>query len=196
MIKRLVVLPLFVGALLVSGCGGGGSEPLSPTPPPGQTAPLAKYTAPGNIQIPAIGVDGRVVPIQMNKDQELVVDNLDTEPMLAGWYEKSAKPGQRGPLVIAAHVNYNGPGLFKRLAEVKPGALVQVGDTADRAWTYKVTRTVTIDKDAFPTQQVYGRTEDEKLVLITCGGRFDSSRRVGASAGSYVQNVIVFATLV
>lgn len=42
-------------------------------------------------------------------------------------------------------------------------------------------------KDAFPTDLVYGPTPRSELRLVTCGGRFDQSRR------TYRDNVIVEA---
>ena len=45
-------------------------------------------------------------------------------------------------------------------------------------------------KDHFPTQLVYGNTDHAALRLITCGGSFDFS------TGHYLDNVVVFATLV
>jgi hypothetical protein len=46
-----------------------------------------------------------------------------------------------------------------------------------------------VPKDDFPTLDVYGNTSGPELRLITCGGPFDSA------AGSYVDNVVVFARL-
>jgi hypothetical protein len=43
------------------------------------------------------------------------------------------------------------------------------------------------DKDAFPTDAVYGDTPDPQLRLITCGGDFDRRER------SYLDNIIVYA---
>ena len=54
---------------------------------------------------------------------------------------------------------------------------------------FTVTRTARYPKSAFPTAEVYGPTADAELRLITCGGRFDRSRR------SYVDDVVVFARL-
>jgi hypothetical protein len=54
---------------------------------------------------------------------------------------------------------------------------------------FTVTRVLRTPKSAFPTAAVYGPTPDAQLRLITCGGAFDRS------AGSYLDNVIVFARL-
>lgn len=45
-------------------------------------------------------------------------------------------------------------------------------------------------KDDFPTELVYGGTDDAALRLITCDGTFDRAER------SYRDNVVVLATLV
>ena len=46
----------------------------------------------------------------------------------------------------------------------------------------------TFPQTNFPSALVYGPTPDAELRLITCGGSYD------ASTGSYVDNVVVFAT--
>jgi len=45
-------------------------------------------------------------------------------------------------------------------------------------------------KDHFPTLLVYGNTDHAALRLITCGGAFDYA------TGHYVDNIVVFASLV
>ncbi len=52
---------------------------------------------------------------------------------------------------------------------------------------FTVTSLVLVEKDEFPTEEVYGSTEQPTLRLITCGGGFDRG------AGSYLGNVIVYA---
>ena len=55
---------------------------------------------------------------------------------------------------------------------------------------FQVEKVRTYPKDDFPTQLVYGNTDNAALRLITCGGPFDRS------SGHYVDNVIVFGSLV
>ena len=40
---------------------------------------------------------------------------------------------------------------------------------------FRVSETVMVLKDEFPTDQVYGPTSEPTLRLITCGGDFDRS---------------------
>jgi hypothetical protein len=56
--------------------------------------------------------------------------------------------------------------------------------------TFEVTGVRRYPKDHFPTQLVYGNTDHAALRLITCGGSFDFS------TGHFLDNVVVFATLV
>jgi hypothetical protein len=53
---------------------------------------------------------------------------------------------------------------------------------------FVVERIARYAKDEFPTLKVY-TTNGTELRLITCGGEFDDS------AGSYPDNVVVFASL-
>jgi LPXTG-site transpeptidase (sortase) family protein len=107
---------------------------------------------------------------------------------VAGWYTGSAVPGQVGPTVIAGHVDsYAGPGIFYRLDTLRPGDLVSVGRSDGVTVRYRVTEVLSVPKDAFPTDHVYGPTPDAELRLITCGGEFDHNAR------RYLRNVVVSA---
>jgi hypothetical protein len=54
---------------------------------------------------------------------------------------------------------------------------------------FEITGVRRYPKDHFPTELVYGNTNNAGLRLITCGGWFDSS------TGHYVDNIVVFASL-
>jgi sortase (surface protein transpeptidase) len=93
--------------------------------------------------------------------------------------------------VIAGHVDsQNSPGVFFRLKDLGVGDEVTVGRSDGRTARYRVTGVLTVDKDAFPTQLVYGPTAGPELRLITCGGSFDRD------SGHYLRNVVVSAVLV
>lgn len=64
------------------------------------------------------------------------------------------------------------------------------GDGCGNAESVSTVRIAWGRKDAFPTEAVYGPTEQPELRLITCGGSFDRRR------GSYGGNVVVFGSLV
>ena len=54
---------------------------------------------------------------------------------------------------------------------------------------FVVDRVDQVDKDAFPTAQVYGPTSRPEIRLITCGGEFDADTR------HYQDNVVVHGHL-
>ena len=96
-------------------------------------------------------------------------------------------PRQRGPAVIAAHVDSNnGPAVFYRLRELKPGDTVHV-DYPDGSVTFSVRESESFPKSSFPTARVYGATDGPELRLVTCDGTFDRKAR------SYRSNLVVWA---
>ncbi|MDN5751557.1 MAG: class F sortase [Pseudonocardia sp.] len=111
---------------------------------------------------------------------------------LAGWYRPGPTPGEAGPAVVVGHVDSaaDGPAVFFRLGELRPGAEVLVERADGRTAVFAVDRAARYPKDEFPTREVYGPTDHAALRLITCGGDFD------AASGHYRDNIVAFARLV
>ncbi|HEY2203746.1 MAG TPA: class F sortase [Pseudonocardia sp.] len=184
-------------ALVLTGCGAAGPGPgdgpnlTSPTVAGGPVAPVAPLAAanPTELRIDSINASSNLVPLGLNADQTVAVPPVST-PMQAGWYRLGPTPGAPGPAVILGHVNGDGhDGIFARLNQLKPGDQVKVSRADGKTAVFTVTRMQQVAKSAFPTQAVYGDTADAELRLVTCGGRFDSSKR------SYVDSIVAFATL-
>jgi hypothetical protein len=187
---RVVAVLLLAAA---AGCGGAPAEPVKApgsAPIQGSIAPTSAVVrarvTPTSLEIPAIGVNtGELDDLGLTPSGAMdVPEGAST----AGWFALSPVPGEVGPSVLAAHVNYDGvPGVFARLHEMKVGdtAVVRRSDgTPVRFTAYRVER---FSKSAFPTADVYGNTAGPELRLITCGGDFDRA------AHSYRDNVVVFA---
>jgi hypothetical protein len=168
-----------------------GKAPLVPIPK-GQWAavPPAKVTAvaaPTGLQIPAIGVRTHLIRLGLTSSGALQVP---TSYSVAGWFTGSPRPGATGSAIIAGHIDsYQGPGVFFRLRELKPGDLIYVQRAHSSMAVFKVTAVQEYLKSKFPTAAVYGPVPDAELRLITCGGTFD------AQTGHYLSNVVVYATL-
>ncbi len=140
------------------------------------------------VDIPALKVHSELVELGVDAAGVLVPPD---SPSVAGWFTGSASPGDPGPTVIAGHVDSRtGPGVFFRLKDLQPGDEVTVGRSDGAVARYRVTGVTVVDKNAFPTEQVYGPTPAPELRLITCGGEFDHSAR------RYLRNVVVSAALV
>ena len=152
-----------------------------------QTAEARDPHDPVAVKLPSIGVTSRLVRLGLQPDRTMEVPD---DFSLAGWYVHAPQPGDVGPAVIAGHVDSrSGPAVFYRLHELEPGDPVLVRRADGEVVTFVVERIEQHPKDAFPTEAVYGNTEQPELRLITCGGEFDRRAR------SHRDNIIAFATI-
>lgn len=125
-----------------------------------------------------------MVQLGLQQDRSLEVP---TDFSLAGWFERGPSPGERGPAVIAGHVDSrSGPAVFYRLSELRPGDQILVDRADGTAAEFVVERTEQHPKADFPTDAVYGWVDHAGLRLITCGGSFDRD------AEHYRDNLVVF----
>lgn len=167
-------------------------SPMSPSRGPRATAveTVLPRSKPVSIDIPSIGVHSSLLSLGLNADGTVQVPS-GTSYDEAGWYRFSPTPGSLGPAVILGHVSGAGrASVFFRLGDLRPGNRVRVTRRDGSIAAFEVTGVRRYPKDHFPTQVVYGNTNHAALRLITCGGSFDFS------TGHYVDNVVVFATLV
>lgn len=165
------------------------STPPSTVAPTG--APQLAQSNPVRVDIPSIGVSSSLLSLGLSPDGTMEVPPIERNSR-AGWYRHSPTPGQLGPAVIAGHVDSAeyGPGIFSRLAAMRPGELVSVSRADNTVAVFRVQQVATYAKASFPTQTVYGNTDHPALRLITCGGSFDIAAR------SYRDNTVVYADFV
>jgi len=162
----------------------GEAPPASSAPaddPPSGVVASAKVP-PTGLVIESLGLTGYVRPVGLEDDGAMEVPPV-TE---IGWYEHGATPGHPGATVLVAHVWWNdNPGPFRRLGRIEPGATVEV-ETNGEVQQYQIVKRTMYDKDSLP-KDLWRNTGPETLVLITCGGAFDSGSR------RYEQNIVVYA---
>jgi Sortase domain len=160
------------------------------TSAPAVQGPTLPASVPVRVDVPAIGASSELVQLGLNPDGTVEVPPLERDSK-AGWYRDSPTPGEVGPSVILGHVDSAefGPGVFFRLGALRPGDQISVGRADGSTAVFTVDRVESVPKDDFPTLEVYGNTDRAELRLITCGGDFDPSAR------SYVDNIVVFASL-
>ncbi len=143
---------------------------------------------PLTITVPRLHIASGLVALGLDDQGAMQVPQ---DPGTAGWYRHGPTPGALGPAVIAGHVTWNQTsGVFFRLAELRPGDVVQVAREDDRVAVFRVTGVHRYGKVRFPTKAVFGGTAHAGLRLITCGGRYESTTH------RYRDNVIAFARLV
>ena len=139
------------------------------------------------VSIPRIGAHSKLVELGLKDDGTMEVPQRAAD---AGWFNRSPAPGTLGPAVIAGHVTWNGPGVFRRLDTMRRGDRVSVTRKDGRTAVFAVSRVARFPKSQFPSREVYGAIDHAGLRLITCAGDYDAAKR------SYSDNVVVFARLV
>jgi LPXTG-site transpeptidase (sortase) family protein len=197
-----------LAAALVAGCGTGDgardgaavnpgrgvSTTATPSPlaravrplPPAPVTPDVPVAGaePAALTVEALGVaDAPVRSVGVERDGAMEIPPVDE----VGWYRFGARPGDPGSTVLAAHVAYDGvDGVFRRLDDLGAGDGVTVALSDGSSPAYVVTEVAHYPKSELPAA-VWARDGDPQLVLITCGGQFDTEAR------SYADNVVAFA---
>ena len=144
---------------------------------------------PAVIRIPSLDVEAPIIPLGLQEDGSIEVPE---NPEQTGWWLGGPEPGERGPAVILGHVDSReeGPAVFFHLRYLEAGDEIHIDRVDGSTVSYAVESIESHDKDEFPTDAVYGPTEQPTLRLVTCGGDFDFDVR------TYEENVIVFASLI
>ncbi|MEH0422872.1 class F sortase [Streptomyces sp. B21-083] len=190
-----VLLPLVT---VLTGCSSTPDPTIRVAPPTSAGAPEAERSvtspapespaAPAKVAIPSVGITSSLMELGLNPDGTVEVPPAE-KGMTAGWYTGGAVPGQVGAAVIIGHNDTHlGKAVFHDLKKITKGADITVTDASGKAAHFSVTATESVGKKTFPTEKVYGPTQDRALRLITCDGDFDAQ-------GHPVNNLIVYATL-
>lgn len=141
--------------------------------------------APVSLRIDEIGVGAEVVAVGASPNgQELAVPPA---PELVAWYQYGPSPGTSGSAVLAAHVAYGGePGAFLRLADLAVDAEATVAMADGREVRFRVTEVQQVPKPELPKDRVFDSEGAPRLVLVTCGGEFETESR------HYKDNIVAY----
>jgi hypothetical protein len=174
-----------------SASAAGSTGPGATRRSPAATALALPRSEPVSIDIPAIGVQSRLLHLGLNPNGTLQVPPLFARPSEAAWYKYSPTPGQIGSSIIEGHVDtYKGPSVFFRLGALVPGDTVNVTLADGTVAVFRVTGVRLYPKTNWPWRTIFAQTRYAGLHLITCGGAFDYN------TGHYLSNTVVFASLV
>ena len=140
------------------------------------------------MKIPKAQVDAQVEPQPIENG----VMKDPSGPFVVAWYEDTGKLGQETNVVFSGHLDYYnvGEAVFYHLGALNDGDLIEVIGEDGETFAYAVewARQYTIDElDASAIQEIVGRTKEESITLITCGGAFDYN------LGQYLQRYVVRA---
>jgi len=144
---------------------------------------------PRRIIIDKIQANGYIQKMGVDQHNKIAAP---TNVHLAGWFIESAKPGEPGLSIIAAHVSGRSvDGLFKQLASLEINDEFQVERGDGTILRYQVIGLTTVS-EAESASVLYSQDPkmSSQLNLITCSGPFDRSQN------SYEQRTIVQASLI
>lgn len=143
------------------------------------------------IQIQKANVDSTV-------EVQEIVDGVmlnPSGPFVVAWYRETGKLGALDNIVMSGHLDYwdVGEAVFFELGKLKKGDKILITGEDDQIYTYQVDWVKNYeveDLDAKGVQGIVGKTDNEVLTLITCGGAFDPV------SGVYLERMVVRATRV
>jgi hypothetical protein len=159
----------------------GTAAPTAPTPVGTNVLPIHAV----RLQIAAQHIDAPVVDVGVGSRGL----NIPPDPRVVGRWDGGANPGEPyGSVVLAGHVdNVSVRGALFNLSHVPVGATVALTGADGRAVIYRVTGLREVPKLNLAALDVFTQSIQARLVLITCGGTFDTQTR------SYADNVVAFA---
>ena len=150
--------------------------------------PATARAEPRRLRIPALGVEAPVVDVGVVAETgEMKVPG---DASTVGWYRPGGAPGDRsGSAVLAGHVDTwdEGPGAFFHLQRLQPDDEVLVETSDGAVHRYVVAARERHRKEELPVRAVFDPQGPPRLVLLTCGGAFDTDAR------EYTDNVVVVA---
>lgn len=140
---------------------------------------------PVRLEIASAGVSAAVIPVGVDGNGQMQVPAPATQ---VGWWAGGAGPDDpAGTVVVVGHVDAvgQGRGALFGIANLPLGTLVRVATTAG-AYRYRVVARRSYLKSALPAE-MFATGGPRQLVLVTCGGPFDSR------TGHYQDNTVVYA---
>lgn len=168
---------------------GDGEIPTETNPVPGSIDSYKVGPAlPRVISIPKIGVEARVLRVDVNSKNEIGTPGSIHD---TGWYMGSSLPGESGAMVIDGH--RSGPtkdGVFRHIGKLQKGdeITVQRGDAT--VFRYRVESVESVAVGAVDMQKLLSPIQQgtNGLNLITCSGAYNSATH------DFADRTIVYAT--
>jgi hypothetical protein len=139
------------------------------------------------LRISALGIKAAIVPEVIDIEKGIL--GMPANIRRVGWWRDGMAPGaQSGTILIAGHYDFAtaGPGAFYSLPRARRGEQIRITTADGAVHTYHVVSVDSYPKTALPTT-VFHRRGPPRLVLVTCGGRFDSTTK------HFLDNIVVTA---
>ena len=153
-----------------------------------QTYEVAPHL-PRRIIMPTLDVNSFVQQVGVTPENSIAAPgNIH----VAGWFTKSALPGQTGVSIIDGHVSgTHEDGIFRQLAYLSNGSRFEIefGDRSKKTFEVVDVQTLAVSESMRLIMQD-DPAIDAQLNLVTCGGEFDQKTQ------SYADRLVVISRLV
>jgi Sortase domain len=139
------------------------------------------------LKISELGIRARIVPEVIDTEKGAL--GMPANIRRLGWWRDGMAPmAQSGSILIAGHYDFatSGPGAFYSLPHARRGERIHITTTDGAVHTYRVVAVDSYPKSALPLT-VFDRRGPPRLVLVTCGGRFNSTTK------RFLDNIVVTA---
>jgi LPXTG-site transpeptidase (sortase) family protein len=141
----------------------------------------------------SIQIEKAIVDAQIETQE--IVDGVMLDPsgpFVVSWYRETGRLGEQDNIVMAGHLDYwdVGQAVFFNLWKLQQGDVIKVTGEDGVTYEYKVEWIKSFNVEELDKQgvrSIVGKTDDEVLTLITCGGPFDYER------GEYLERIVVRA---
>jgi LPXTG-site transpeptidase (sortase) family protein len=146
-------------------------------------------TEPVSFSIPSLGVvNAPVESVGLDKESKMDIPKKDED---VAWYNLGAKPGERGNVVMAGHLDTKtgAPAVFYQINKLKPGDELLVKAKDGKEYKYAVTEVRSYELDKFPLVEVFGAGDKARLNLITCEGTYNKNSKL------YSHRLVVYSEL-
>jgi hypothetical protein len=144
--------------------------------------------APVRLAIPRLHVDLAPTAAGLAADNRSLA--LPPSARTVVWWAYGATPGSRsGTVLLGGHISWAGrPGVLGRIGSLRRGDRVTLTRQDGTSVRYAVVARRTVAKASLADLGLFRTSGAPRLVLVTCGGRYDPARH------SYADNVVVQAT--
>lgn len=144
---------------------------------PSATPTPVLLSKPVTLAIPKLGIKTQIEYVGNDAKGNMDVPKND---MHVAWYEPGFLPGAKGNAVLAGHFDKKsgGPAVFYNLNQLQAGDAIVVTDENRKELTFVVMEKHTYPVTHFPVEEVFGSSNEKYLNLITCGGVWDSVKKM------------------
>jgi Sortase domain len=139
------------------------------------------------LRAPRLGVKAAIVPEVI--DIATGTLGMPGNKWRLGWWRDGMAPtAHSGAILIAGHYDFatTGPGAFYTLPHARRGERILITTADGAVHRYRVVTVETYAKTVLPLT-VFDRRGPPRLVLVTCGGRFDTTTK------HFLDNIVVTA---